>query len=148
MRQNAAVVALAAAMVAAACGSIGNPDFQVPIASPSGDSYTLLVYDDTGLVTGARSAPWDRAASSDRAVAHPETQEVDINWTGGACHHQPTLEISGQATHLRLEVRNPSDPQWLPFLPVACPAVGVPLRVILSLSEPVQPIAADLEVLY
>jgi hypothetical protein len=147
MRRNAAVVALAAT-VAASCGSIGNPDFQVPITSPGGDSYTLLVYDDSGLVTGARSAPWDRAAPSNTAVAQPETQEVDINWTGGACHHQPTLEVSGQAMHLRLEVRNPSDPQWLPFLPIACPAVGVPLRIILSLSEPVQPIATDLEVIY
>jgi hypothetical protein len=97
----------------------------------------LIVDDESGLLTGATSR--DRLAGdpTDSVLAFPDRNELELYWLGGACSHKPTLKITGDASALLLEVSNPQDPQWLPFLTGPCPAVGVPLLVVLSLSEPV-----------
>ena len=143
-----AAAAFAIGAVVMACSSVEPADFEVPLISPGGDPYTLLVYDDSNLVSGGRPIEWQAASQIDDVLAFPDRREIEVGWTGGACQHKPSLEISGNATHLRIDVFNPSDPNWLPFLPIGCPAVGVPLRVSLSLTEPVQEIAVDVQVHY
>ena len=138
----------AMATFAMACSAVPAPDLEVALTTPSGESYRLLIYDDSSLVTEARSNQCFPNCRTDEVLALPERLELEIAWTGGACHHQPTLEIAGDSAHLRVDVRNPADPNWLPFLPIACPAVGVPLRVTLALTEPVEEVAVDLEVHY
>ncbi len=139
-------IAIASAVLA--CGSVGTPDLVVPLETMAQGDWELLVYDDSGLVAGARSAQLQPGIQRDDVIAFPDKRELEIGWIGGACSHRPTLEVAGDSAHLRLELRNPSDPQLLPFLPIACPAVGIPLRVTISLNQPVQQIAADVEVLY
>jgi hypothetical protein len=134
--------------ILSACASGPPADFDVPLTSPGGDAYRLLIYDGSGLVTAARSNQCFPDCRTDEVLALPERLELEIGWTGGACHHQPTLEVAGDSAHLRVDVRNPADPNWVPFLPIGCPAVGVPLRVTLSLAEPVEGIVIDLEVHY
>ena len=136
------------AIACVACASPVGPPLVVPLDRNEWGGYTLLVYDDSGLVTAARSAQWQPGTASDELIAFPERQELEVGWTGGACSHRPTLKVTGDSSALRLTVGNPNDPQPLPFLPIACPAVGVPLRVALSLSEPVAQNAVGIEVVY
>lgn len=130
---------------AAAC-TFG-PTAGVPIAANGWGEYSLLLHDASGIVTGLRGGGVP-PAGRDGAVAVPERSEVEVRWTGGACSHQPVLEVAGSANDLRMVIRNPHDPQPLPFLPISCPAVGVPLGVVLVLSEPVAQNAIQLEVMY
>jgi hypothetical protein len=109
--------------------------------------FAALVFDSTGLVTGGRyldrgDGPWP----GETAIARPERSEIDIAWTGGACSHRPTVTLSGTSAALHIGVDNPPDPNFLPFLPIACPAVGLPAGVTLSLREAVAPAAVDLEI--
>jgi hypothetical protein len=108
----------------------------------------LLVYDGSGLVTAARSADRQPGAVGDGVVAFPERNELEIGWTGGACSHRPTLTVTGDASALHLSLANPDDPQPLPFLPIGCPAVGIPLAATISLHEPVAQDAVSIEVNY
>ncbi|MEP7378727.1 MAG: hypothetical protein ABI725_04105 [Chloroflexota bacterium] len=126
------------AAMALACGSTEPPDLQVPLTSGGGEAYTLLVYDATGLVTDVRNLGWQPGEPTDGAFAFPERQQVEIHWIGGACAHRPTLEITGNASDLLVTVTNPADPNFLPFLPIGCPAVGIPLAVTISMSQPIQ----------
>ena len=138
-------LALTVALVAASCGvAIPPPTLAVPLGTNDFGEYALLVYDDSGLVTGglAEALP---AFGTSGIVASPERQELHVAWTGGACSHRPTLRVSGTSASLRLEVANPMDPQ-LPFVPISCPAVGIPFGLTLSLSEPVGEDAVTLEV--
>ena len=120
------------------------PTLVVPLGANDFGQYALLVYDDSGLVTGGRAEPPPDIGMSG-IVASPERQELHIAWIGGACAHRPTLRVSGTAASLRLELTNPPDPR-LPFVPISCPAVGIPLGVTLSLSEPVGEEAVTFEV--
>lgn len=140
------VLVVAFAAMAWACGSTKPPDLQVPLTSPGGDLYTLSIHDVTGLVTAAHSADWRREAPSEDVTAFPERNELEVTWTGGACQHGPTIQVSGGPSALQLIVNNPDDPNWLPFLPIGCPAVGIPLTVVLTLAVPVQQDAVTLEV--
>jgi len=76
----------------------------------------------------------------------PERNELEIAWIGGACSHRPTVTLSGTSAALHIEVDNPPDPNFLPFLPIACPAVGLPAGVTLSLREPIAPAAVAFEI--
>lgn len=140
---------LATLFALVACGGLPlTPPTQiVDLAQNDFGRFVLLVYDASGLVTGGRPAQ-SRPGASGAVTAVPERQELEVAWTGGACSHQPTLEVSGDSSALRLVVRNPQDPQLLPFLPMACPAVGILLRVTLSLTEPVEQDAIGIEVSY
>ena len=146
---NGTAAALSVVLALAACGAACSPapavPLIVPIAHESWGDYLVRVYDDSGLVLGAR--PSGQRGVRDFA-AFPDERRLEINWMGGACSHGPTVSISGTAERLDVVVDNPADPQWLPFLPVTCPAVGVPLGVNISLSEPVQQDAVGLSVNY
>jgi hypothetical protein len=130
-------LAVAVSAVLAACSPGPAAELQVALSHPGTEAYTLIVDDESGLLTGATSR--DRLAGdpTDSVLAFPDRNELELYWLGGACSHKPTLKITGDASALLLEVSNPQDPQWLPFLTGPCPAVGVPLLVVLSLSEPV-----------
>lgn len=137
-------LALAAVLVAASCGSAGPPPSLVaPLGTNDFGQYALLVYDDSGLVTGGRALHQGPGRHLSGVVAFPERQELEIGWTGGACAHRPTLRLSGTSASLRLVISNPTEPQ-LPF--VGCPAVGIPFAITLSLAEPVAQDAVVLEV--
>jgi hypothetical protein len=120
----------------------------VPLEPSDWGQHTLLIYDDSRLVTAARSAQRQPGAAREGVTAFPERNKLEIGWTGGACSHRPTLIVTGDASALRLTVANPDDPQALPFLPIACPAVGIPLAATISLREPVAQDAVSIEVNY
>lgn len=143
-----AVVLVATLAMPIGCASEPAPTLEVQLTSPGGDAYTLRVYDESGLVTAGQSAEWRRTGPSDSVIAFPETRQLEVGWLGGACHHAPTLTVIGSTSHLSLTVTNPDDPNWLPFLPIGCPSVGVPLTVTLTLTEPVEQDAVDIEVVY
>jgi hypothetical protein len=136
---------LALAMVlVVACGA-PRPTFTVPLEIDWDGAFELLIYDASGLATGAQQA--DNVSFELHAVtARPQESELDISWLGGACSHRPTVQISGTAEALRIELANPADVNLIPFLPIACPAVGLPFAVTLSLSAPVAQEAISLEV--
>ena len=108
----------------------------VPLATDWNGDFALLVYDSTGLVIGARQAEIV-SAELGSATARPGQSEIDVSWTGGACSHRPTARTSGTAAAFRIEIANTADTNLVPFLPVACPAVGLPFSVTLSLGAPV-----------
>ena len=139
---------LAIASLVLACGSGQPPDLVVPLETNAVGDWQLLVFDDSGLVTGGRSVAVRPGERSDGVVAFPDRRELEMTWTGGACSHSPTLVVDGDPVKLRLTVRNPDDPNWLPFLPIGCPSAGVPLTVTLVVSEPVQQDALEIEVVY
>ena len=131
------------ALSPSACGFGPAADFEVPITRGSAETWTLLINDDSGLVTGGRSAEAPRSEPNDGVVAFPDHREVEIGWTGGACEHRPRMQISGDVDRLRIDVYNPRDAFTL-----SCPSIGILLRVRLSLTEPVDTDAIDLEVHY
>jgi hypothetical protein len=108
----------------------------------------LRIYDETRLVTAGQSTAWSRPefGASEYAIAFPDMPEIEIGWTGGACEHNPTLHVAGGPGQLLLTIANPVDPNWVPFLPIGCPAVGIPLALRLTMSEPVEQDALRLEV--
>ena len=136
-----------AALALTMLGCASAPSGGVPLESNEWGEYSLTVEDASGLVTAVRGADGPPGAP-DGAVALPEQREVQLRWIGGACSHRPVLEVSGSSDDLRLAISNPPDPQPLPFLPISCPAVGVPLGAVLTLSEPVDQDAIGLEVTY
>ena len=138
-------VLIATVSIVAGCSSVGAPDLVVPLETTAVGDWQLLVYDDSGLLTDARSAPVRPGDRQDGAIASPDGRELEINWTGGACSHRPTLQVTGSSTNLRLEMRNLSEPQ---LLPLACPAAGLRLQVTIELSEPVAQTAVAFEVRY
>jgi hypothetical protein len=146
MRGRRSFGLLILAAVVLACAATETPDHQVPLTSPGGEAYNLLVFDETDLVTGGESAVWRRDAPSESVTTLPDAHQLEVQWTGGACEHTPTLRVTGGPGAVHFIVNNPEDPNWLPFLPVACPAVGVPLTVKLTFSLPVQPDPVPLEV--
>jgi hypothetical protein len=119
------------------------PSFVVPLVVNDFGDFVLLVYDDSGLVTGGRALEQGPGFGMDGVVAVPERQELDISWTGGACAERPRLHVSGNSAALRLVISNPTFSR-LPFL--GCPAVGIPLAATLSVSEPVADDAVKFEV--
>lgn len=78
MRSITAVLGL---IVAVACGPrfIGQPSLVLPLDRNEWGEYTLLVYDDSGLVTTARSAQWQPGTSSEAVIAFPERQELEVS---------------------------------------------------------------------
>ena len=116
----------------------------LPIAQNEFGQFSLQMNDQSGLVDAVRPVEPD-SVGPHGAVAMPEPKEIEIRWLGGACAHVSVLNVTGSAQDLSVEVRTPNDPQLLPFLPVSCPAVGVPMGVVLSLSEPVAANAIDFE---
>ena len=133
-------------LAAMSCGPAGPaPSLIVPLRTNGIGEYALLVYDDTGLVTGGRAREQQPGLATDGVLAFSERQELEIGWTGGACAHRPTLRVSGTAAFFQLVIDNPQEPQ-LPF--VSCPAVGIPLGVTLSVREPVTQAAVTLEITY
>jgi hypothetical protein len=119
----------------------------VPIGSNEWGEYSLLVRDLSGIVTEVRGVQGP-PGGPDGAIADPERLEIRVAWTGGACSHQPVLVVVGSAKDLILAISNPHDPQLLPFLPVSCPAVGIPLQAVVALNEPVAQDAIDFTVTY
>lgn len=153
-RQSATRVAVDALKIALltatvlACSGVVPPSFVVPLRPNEWGDYALLVYDGSGLVTNARAAERRPGVAPQDVIAAPDRMELEVGWTGGACSHRPILEITGNSDALRLVIANPNDPQPLPFLPISCPAVGVPLRVTLLLNDPVTQEAVSVEVTY
>ena len=139
---------LAAALIVLGCGGIPStaPTQIVPLRQDNFGSFLLLVYDDSGLVqAGAASNEFPQSSSDPTAVAHPESSQITLSWTGGACAHSPRLAITGDATALTLEL----DVSPLEFSLVArdCPAVGLFLAVTLTLTQPVDQAALTLTLL-
>ena len=91
-----------------ACGPLVGPSLTVPMEPSEWGQHTLLIYDDSGLGTDARSALRQLGAPWAGVAAFPEQNELEIGWTGGACSHLPTLHVTGDASALRLTVANPT----------------------------------------
>ena len=128
-------VAVVALLAAAACGAAGPQPLVVPVAANEWGQFTMTVYDESGLVTGAH--PKEQQPLPNDLVALPDRREIEVGWIGGACAHAAVLRVRGDPLDLGIELAVHDDPQ-LPFLPIACPAIGIPLRVTLSLSAPVE----------
>ena len=126
---------LVVALLVVACGGV-RPTLTVPLEISWDGDFELLVYDASGLVTGAQQAE-NVSFELASVAARPEQSEIDVAWTGGACSHRPTAQISGTADSFRIELVNTPDVNLVPFLPIGCPAVGLPFTVTLSLSDPV-----------
>jgi hypothetical protein len=130
-----------------ACGGIPiQPPSQI-VELPHNDfgDFVLLVYDQSGLVTGARAADLWQSEAGAGVEAHPESNEVSLSWTGGACAHGPKLAISGDSSALTLELD--AAPFEFSAVPVECPAIGIPFAVTLTLSESVEQDALTLTLL-
>lgn len=126
-------------VTASACipTSLVPPSVIVPLPENDFGEFELWVYEELGLVTGGRANPEARQGSADFEVtAHPERNELDVAWIGGACAHRPTLSVTGGQDALRLELR-PAPIEWS-LTPLDCPAVGLLFGVTLTLSAPVE----------
>lgn len=134
---------LVVALFVVACGA-PQPTFLVPLDIAWGGDFALLVYDASGLVTGAQQAE-NKSFDLHAATALPDENQIDISWLGGACSHRPTAQISGTAEALRIELASPADANLVPFLPIDCPAVGLPFVVTLSLTAAVEQEAITVE---
>lgn len=115
----------------------------IPLPDNDFGRFTLLVFDTTGLIEGGEPADRRPGSVNSEAIAHPEREELEVHWLGGACSHAPTLTLTGDPADLRVELQT-SPPEWqLPF--VGCPAVGIYFGVTLSLNRPVAQDAITLE---
>jgi hypothetical protein len=138
MKLTAAIVA---ALVVASCSLGAAPTLTIPLDIPWGPGFSVLVFDTSRLVAGGRQLPANNAGDfMSAAIAHPERNEIDINWTGGACTHHPTVSLTGTANDLAIKVGTPSDPGPIPFIPIEkdCPLIGLFMGVTLTLSAPVE----------
>lgn len=111
--------------------------FTVDARNPSG-AFTVWVFDNSGLVTGARR--WEdpgqaMSAANQVAVASPESSEVAVGWVGGICYHGPTVTVDGPNDGLIFTVR--PDEGTGPRPGTGCPDIGVFFGVVLTLSAPV-----------
>lgn len=122
------------AAIIASCGLVGGPPPTVLVRTHNafGD-FAIGVYDHSGLVIDARLVEDERG--DDDVIARPETRELVIRWTGGACADSPRIDIDGTPTNLGIALRPSMDHSLRLF--VACPAVGIPFAVSLSLTEAV-----------
>jgi hypothetical protein len=141
-------LALAVALFVLGCGGIPpTPPTQIiDLAHNDFGSFVLLVYDDTGLVqAGAASAEPGPGSADPTVVAHPESTQITLSWTGGACAHGPKLAIKGDAAALTLELDKA--PFEFSLVTRDCPAIGLFLAVTLTLTQPVEQGALTLTLL-
>jgi len=122
-----------AALVATAC-SFAPADFTVVITQPD-YTYTVRIYDASGLVDGASEAGLPPLSQSDAVVARPEIPSVDVQWIGGVCKRTPIIHVEGSATGLTVTVE-PDATEGISVF-VACADVGKYLGVTLSLNAAV-----------
>jgi hypothetical protein len=121
------------------------PTLKIPLPDNEWGKFTLLVYDETGLVTGGQSG---RAAAANGAqpsavTADPERNELVVEWTGGACSHLPYLRLRGNANNLDLVIA--PAPIEISLSPaIQCPAVGILETVTLTLTQPVEQAAVEI----
>jgi len=112
------------------------PTLSVPLPENEFGTFQLDVYDYSGLVLGGKSGDQTLGTFVPvDVIAMPESSELQITWTGGACSHRPFVEIRGTSGDLRLVVA-PSPVEYS-LAPVACPAIGIGSSATLSLAEPV-----------
>lgn len=129
--------ALFVALVAACNFSLVAPSFVVRLPDNDFGEFELWVYEEPGIVTGGQANPEGQQGSMEFSVtAHPERNELDLAWTGGACAHRAQLSVTGSQQALRLELR-PAPIEWS-LSPQECPAVGLLFSVTLTLSAPVE----------
>jgi hypothetical protein len=126
-------------------------DFTVQYVGPPGE-FSIGIDDDSGLVADAVQAPREDLTSNEAVVlADPESHELVVTWVGGACAHNPRIEVSGSVDALSVVLFPDADnsiqidpPPGMPEL--ECPAVGLFFGVTLSLRESVAQEAIDFEV--
>lgn len=140
---------LLVALTIVSCNPLARPPtHSVPMLENEFGAFTLLVYDSTGLVVGAQRLERGEAAAPafDPVVtAFPDRNAVEVAWIGGACTHQPTLALTGDATTLVLQLE-PETAEGKPLFGGLCPAIGLGFAVTLSLGAPVEQGAITLEV--
>ncbi|MDL2335206.1 MAG: hypothetical protein QFC55_04150 [Chloroflexota bacterium] len=135
---------MVAALTLASCSLGPAPTLALPLDLTWGPGFSVLVFDSTQLVSGGRQLPFNNADNfGDSATAHPERNEIDITWMGGACTHHPTVTLAGTADALTIQVATPNDGAAFPFLPMSCAAIGLFMGVTLSLRETVAQQAID-----
>jgi hypothetical protein len=117
---------------------------KVPLPENEWGKFTLLVYDDSGLViSGESAARGPDGVTPTTVTAQPELNRLVVTWTGGACSHQPYLRLRGDPTDLDIVIA--PAPVEISLSPaIQCPAVGLPQSVTLTLSEPVDQAAVDI----
>ena len=144
MKVAAAVVA---SLALASCSLGPAPTLTIPLDRKWGGGFSVLVYDSSQLVAAGRQLMFDGSAHfGDSVVAHPERNELDLTWTGGACSHHPTINISGTADALVIELANGRDPGPIPFIRIEnCVLVGIFMGVTLTLKAPVEQQAIEYE---
>lgn len=120
------------------------PNLTIQLPENEWGRFALLVYDESGLVTGGHSAaPGANGTVPSAVAAVPERNELVVTWTGGACSHQPYLRIKGDTQNLDLVIA--PAPVEISLTPaIQCPAVGIPQTVTLSLSEQVDQTAVEI----
>jgi hypothetical protein len=136
----AAAALFLASLVTSSCGSTANPaaDLSVHLDTNDFGTFVLDIYDASGLVIDGRS--FSKHGRSGPAIepefeAHPQRNEIDVWWLGGACSHRPRLHVSGDSSHLALEVTpDYPDGPTLGGALASCPAVGLGFGVTLILS--------------
>lgn len=121
---------------------LGTPSFTVEASSHP--QIVMRVFDQSGLVTGARRASTSSTFLNQDATADPDKSELTVRWMGGVCHLGPAISVSGTAQALHVFVQPDADAGLPQF--GDCPAVGIVLGVTLTLSVPVEQDAITLEV--
>ena len=137
---------LVCALVVAGCAA-GElpfpPTLTVPLPDNDFGKFSLLVYDETGLVTGGHAEDPPDAPASAEVEARTDSNELVVTWLGGSCSHQPYLRVKGDASALELVIA--PAPVEISLTPaIQCPAVGIPQRVTLTLAQPVEQAAVEI----
>ena len=132
--------AFVTAMALAACSLGPAPTLTIPLDINRDPGFSALIFDSSQLVAAGRQLMFDGSAHfGDSVVAHPERNELDLTWTGGACSHHPTINISGTADALVIELANGRDPGPIPFIPIEnCILIGLFMGVTITLKAPVE----------
>jgi hypothetical protein len=145
------ILAIAAAL--AGCASLTNntPSLPTPSAGPTpgasfelkpepctytdhrpeGGPFTFALIDASGLVVDCRVASTRTiGVDSHIEVTNTAPDVIDLVWLEGACSDQARVEVTGETNALNILIR-------LDTLPFECPAIGLPYKLTLTLSEPV-----------
>jgi len=134
-----AVATVVGAVVLSACTAHAlpyPPTLVIPLPENEWGRFQFDVYDDTGLVVSGEAGDQTLGGHEPAGVtAIPESNQIVINWTGGACGHRPFANLRGNAAALDITIA--PDPLEIGLAPVSCPAVGIISSATLTLSEPV-----------
>jgi hypothetical protein len=100
----------------------------------AGDPHAILVTDRSGKVLDVTFEPEDADLTDAVTAPAGRSNTLDVTWTGGTCDASTTVDIAARGAGLAITVAITSSGE-------ACDAMGVPVTIRLSLSQPIPPAA-------